>query len=114
VQINVGKKKLFHHLGQGGYKMVMQTWQKREDDLIAKEIIPTTFDWPLRAMKIFYTHGHTLSMEDGLFISTYSLVQEYNRLKEALHRKWQGSFKHVKEKDELTYALGNMEHHICV
>ena len=43
---NTSKKKHFHHLGQGGYSTVIPKWQKLEDNLTARGIIPATFDWP--------------------------------------------------------------------
>jgi hypothetical protein len=53
-----------------------------------------------------------LKEEDGTFVSTDSLLQAYDRLQEALQRKRQGAFKpdRERERDELTYALGNKEH----
>ena len=43
---NASKKKHFHHLGQGGYSTAIPKWQKMEDDLTARGIVPATFDWP--------------------------------------------------------------------
>ena len=41
---NASKKKHFHYLGQGGYASAIPKWQKMEDDLIARGIIPATFN----------------------------------------------------------------------
>ena len=49
-------------------------------------------------------------MEDGLFVTSDSLITESNRFEAALQAKQQGTFKPDREKDELTYALGNPEH----
>ena len=38
------KKKHFHHLGQGGYASTISKRQKMENDLIARGIIPVTFN----------------------------------------------------------------------
>ena len=54
---NASKKKHFHHLGQGGYASVTPKWQKMEDDLVARGIVPATFNWSLRAKQYFYAHG---------------------------------------------------------
>jgi hypothetical protein len=35
-----------------------------EEDLIARGIVPTTFNQPLRAKYFLYAHGGTLNMED--------------------------------------------------
>ena len=67
---NASKKKHFHHLGQGGYKAAIPKWQKMEEDLIARGILPATFNWPLRARYYFYAHGGTLNMEDGSFVTS--------------------------------------------
>ena len=42
---NVSKKKHFHHLGQGGYLSAIPNWQKMEDNLITRRIVPVTFNW---------------------------------------------------------------------
>jgi hypothetical protein len=39
-------------------------WQKMEEDLTARVIIPATFNWPLQAKYFFYAHGGTLNMYD--------------------------------------------------
>lgn len=49
--------------------MAMPKWQRMEDDLIARGIVPTTLNWPLRATNFFYAHGSTLNREDGSFIT---------------------------------------------
>ena len=41
---NASKKKHFHHLGQGGYASAIPKWQKMEDDLVARGIVPATFN----------------------------------------------------------------------
>ena len=41
---NASKKIHFHHLGQGGYSTAIPKWQKMEDDLVARGIVPATFD----------------------------------------------------------------------
>ena len=41
---NTSKKKHFHHLGQGGCSSAILKWQKMEDGLIARGIVPATFN----------------------------------------------------------------------
>ena len=41
---NASKKKHFHHLGQGGYSTAILKRQKMEADLIARGIVPATFN----------------------------------------------------------------------
>ena len=40
------QKKYFHRLGPGGYKKAMIKWQRMEDEIIAKGIVPATLEWP--------------------------------------------------------------------
>ena len=107
---NASKKKQFHHLVQGGYKAAIPKWQKMEEDLIARGIIPATFNWPLRAKYFFYAHGGTLDMEDGSFVTSDAIREAATKLDDALKVVLEGSFKPDREKDELTYALGTPDH----
>ncbi|RLM69599.1 hypothetical protein C2845_PM17G09610 [Panicum miliaceum] len=84
--------------------------QKMEEDLIAKGIVPVTFNWPLRAMYFFYAHGGTLDPEDGSFVTTDRLREAAARLETALQAVQSGTLKPNREKDELTYILGTPEH----
>ena len=106
---NASKKKHFHHLGQGGYASAIPKWQKMEDDLVARGIVPATFNWPLRAKHYFYAHGGSLNMEDGSFVTSDAIREAADRLDVALKTVSEGSFKSDREKDELTYALGTPE-----
>ena len=107
---NASKKKHFHHLGQEGYSAVIPKWKKMEDDLIARGIVPATFNWSMRAKYYFYAHGGTLNMEDGSFVTSDAIREVADRLDGALKPVSEGSFKPDREKDELTYALGTPEH----
>jgi hypothetical protein len=103
---NASKKKHFHHLGQGGYASAIPKWQKMEDDLVARGIVPVTFNWPLRAKHYFYAHVGSLNMEDGSFVTSDAIREAADRLEVALKAVFEGSFKSDREKDKLTYALG--------
>jgi hypothetical protein len=107
---NASKKKHFDHLGQGGYKAAIPNWQKMEKDLIARGIIPATFNWPMRAKYFFYDGGGTLNMKDGSFVTSDAIREAANKLDDALKAVSEGSFKPDREKDELTYTLGIPEH----
>ena len=51
-------KKIYHHtMGQAGYKGSLPKWEKIENDLIAKDIIPETFYWDSRTRNWFFGHG---------------------------------------------------------
>ena len=43
---NARKRKEFHHLGPRGYKMAMPKWDRMEQELMARGIVPATQDWP--------------------------------------------------------------------
>ena len=94
--------------------MVIPKWQKMEDDLTTRGIIPATFDWPQRAKYFFYALGGSLNPEDVSFVTSDAIREAANRLDEALKAMSEGSFKLDREKDELTYALGTLEHTGCV
>jgi len=81
-----------------------------EDDLIARGIVLATFNWPLQAKYYFYAHGGSLDMEDGSFVTSDVIREAADRLDVALKAVSEGSFKPDREKDELMYALGTLEH----
>ena len=97
---NASKKKHFHHLGQGGYKAAIPEWQKMEEDLIARGIVPATFNWPMRAKYFFYAHRGTLNMKDGSFVTSDAIKEAANKLDDALRAVSEGSFKPNREKDD--------------
>ena len=90
---NAAQKTHFHNLGQGGYAKAIPKWQKREEELIAKGIVPATLDWPARAKHYFYAHGGSLNMEDGSFVTSDRLREAANRLEEAVKAVAAGTFK---------------------
>ena len=89
---------------------MISKWQKMEDDLIARGIIPATFNWPMRAKYFFYAHGGTLNMEYGSFVTSDAIREAADMLNVALKAMSEGSFKPDREKYELTYAFGTPEH----
>ena len=94
-----------------GYKAAILKWQKMEEDLIARGIVPATFNWLMRAKYFFYAHGGTLNMKDGLFVTSDTIREAANKLDDALKAVSEGSFKPDREKEELTYALGTPRTH---
>jgi len=64
-----------------------------EQDLIARGIVPATFNRPIRAKYFFYAHGGTLNIEDGSFVTSDAIRQAANRLDVALKAVSEGSFK---------------------
>ena len=53
--------------------MAISKWQKMEDDLIARGIVPATFNWPQQAKYFFYAHGGSLNPEDGSFVTSEAI-----------------------------------------
>ena len=49
-------------------------------------------------------------MKDGSFVTSDAIREVANKLDDALKAVLEGSFKPVREKDELTYALGIPKH----
>ena len=81
-----------------------------EEDLMAKRIVPATFNWPLRVKHFFYAHGGSLNPEDGSFVIADRLRDTAEQLETALQAIEQGTLKPNREKDELTFAPGTPEH----
>lgn len=109
-KMNASKKKNFHRLGPGGYKVAIPKWEKMENNLIVKGIVPQTLSWPKRARYYFYAHGGTLDPDTGMFVTSDVLREAAQRLEDAMRRTEEGTFQPNRENDELTYALGNAEH----
>jgi len=85
-----------------------------EEDLIARGTIPATLNWPLQPKYFFYTHGGTLNMEDGPFVTSDKIREAADSLNTGLKAIVNGTLKPNREKDKLTYALGTLEHTRCV
>ena len=62
---NAREKKYHHKLGPGGYKTAETKWEKNEDDLRAKGLIPETENWPKRSRNWWLAHGGVLDPETG-------------------------------------------------
>ena len=107
---NAAQKKYYHRLGSGGYKKALPKWQKMEEALAAKGIVPATADWPERSKHWYYGHGGTLNAVDGSLIFGEDIRHAAHCLVDALEASSQGRFQPNREKDELTMALENPEH----
>jgi hypothetical protein len=81
-----------------------------EEDLIARGIVPLTFNWLLRAKSYFYAHRGTLNMEDGSFVTSDWIREATDKLEMAFVAIAKGTLKPDREKDELTSTLGTPEH----
>ena len=78
-KINASKKTNFHKLGPGGYKVAIPKWEKMENNLIVKGIVPQTLSWPKRARYYFYAHGGTLDPDTGMFVTSDVLREAAQR-----------------------------------
>ena len=67
-------------------------------------------NWPERSRTWFYGHGGSLDplTRDCIYGPKIQLAAQ--RLQEAIQAAAEGIFKPDRERDELTYALGNPEH----
>ena len=109
-QINASKKEYHHRLGPGGYKLKEEKWHKMEEDLVAKGIIPVTYDWPKRCKRWLYAQGGRVEEEQGHIECNDKIRQPAEKLVHAIDLSSQGLFHPDREKDELSLALGNPEH----
>ena len=64
---NAVKRKYHHKLGTGGYVTAMPKWDKIEEALLAKGIIPEPIrdEWEQRARIFFLGHGSEYDNETG-------------------------------------------------
>jgi hypothetical protein len=96
------KKKEFHKVGSGDYKVSMPKCDKMEHDCIAHGLISATIDWPERVRTYFYAHGGTINPEDGTLVPS-------DQIREIVG----GTFVSDRERDELSAAIGTKEHGGC-
>jgi len=110
-KLNAAKKQYHHVTGSGGYKVARPTWDKAENDLLAKGIQPATLNWPERARTWFFGHGGTLDPETGKCVYTKEQLETpITKIQEAIKDVQEGRFHPDREKDVLSRALGNPEH----
>ena len=112
---NAAKKKYHHRLGTGGYVTAMPKWEKKEEALIAKGIIPEPIrdEWEQRARNFFLAHGSDCNDEtgdlvvcsDGIKVPRETWLKVVKEIKEGKTK-----FRPDREKDLLTKVLGNDEH----
>ena len=81
-----------------------------EADLLAKGITPESLEWRERAKNWFFAHGGTLDQETGKCVYGARLQEAAQRLFYAQRATTSGAFRPNREKDELTYAIGTIEH----
>ena len=62
-KINAAKKLYHHRTGSGGYYKARPSWDKAEQDLLAKGVQPATLHWPDRSRTWFFGVGGTLDPE---------------------------------------------------
>ncbi|KAI5022212.1 hypothetical protein ZWY2020_058942 [Hordeum vulgare] len=65
-KINADKKK-YHHKSGGGYETAIPKWDKKEQDLLDKGIVPEPLrdEWELRARNWFLAHGGSYDEKKG-------------------------------------------------
>ena len=60
-------------MGSGGYAANKAKWEKMEDDLMAKNIILETADWPERTKTWYFGVGGSLDPETGKIVASAKL-----------------------------------------
>ena len=103
-------KQYNHRLGSGGYLAAIPKWKKMEKDLLARGIIPATYEWPDRSKNWYYAHGGSLHPEDGSLIFNQIIREKALQILKNIEDVKSGKLKVDRENDELTLALGNPEH----
>ena len=111
---NASKKVYHHRLGTGGYRSAIPNWLACEDRLMAKGIRPQTYDWPERSKFWLFAHGASLDEETGLIVADGKFKKTVEtivpKLVKAIDEVRRGVFKPDRADDELSRALGNVEH----
>ena len=99
-----------HRLGTGGYRKKIPEWDRREEELVRRDVLPETNNMSQRSRNYVLARGAAIS-DDGTLTFRNDLVQEVTqKITDAHAQSSQGSFQARRENDELTIALGNKEH----
>ena len=106
---NAAKKKYHHTMGSGGYRVAVPKFDKLEEDLRLKGIIPGTHDFPKRSRNWLLGHGATFDAEGNLIMSE-KIKAPFAALEKVFKEVKAGEFRPDRDNDELTLALGNPEH----
>ena len=110
---NAAEKKYHHKLGTGGYATAMPKWDKIEEALLAKGIIPEPIrdEWEQRARNFFLAHGSEYDNETGDLVCNEGIrVPRETWLKVVKEiKEGKTKFRADREKDLLTKVLGNPE-----
>ena len=84
-KLNAAKKQYHHVTGSGGYSKARPTWDKAEQDLLAKGVQPATLHWPDRSRTWFFGVGGTLDPDTGKCVWTKAqLAIPVKKLQEAI------------------------------
>jgi len=97
-------------MGSGGYPTTIPKWEKSKQELIDRGLVPEYVDWPERAKHWFFTHGGSLALETGKVVYGERIQAVVERFHEARSIAQSGQWQPNRDKDELTYTLGNPEH----
>ena len=81
-----------------------------EQEILAKGIQPQSMDWPERAKYWFFGHGGSLDPDTGAIIFGPQITAAAQRFYRAREIARSGSWQPRRDRDELTFALGNPEH----
>jgi hypothetical protein len=109
-QENARRKTYHHTMGSGGYQTAVPKWEKAEKELIDRGLVPESLEWPERAKHWFFAHGGSLDLETGKVVYGERIQAVAERFHQARSIAESGEWQPNRDKDELTFALGNPEH----
>ena len=72
--------------------------------------MPESLEWPERAKHWFFAHGGSLDLETGKDVYGERIQAVAERFHQARSIAQSGEWQPNRDKDELTFALGNLEH----
>ncbi|KAI5005413.1 hypothetical protein ZWY2020_032656 [Hordeum vulgare] len=104
-KINADKKKYHHKLGPEGYETAIPKWDKKEQDLLDKGIVPEPLrdEWELRARNWFLAHGGSYDEEIGDLICSDGLRIPRENCRERAKKQQQD-----KENDKFNQLLARI------
>jgi len=97
-------------MGSGGYPTTILKWEKTEQELIDRGLVPESVDWPERAKHCFFAHRGSLDPKTGKVVYGERIQAVAERFHQACSIAQSGQWQPNRDKDKLTYALGNPEH----
>jgi hypothetical protein len=97
-------------MGSGGYPTAIPKWKKAKQELIDRRLVPESLDCSESAKHWVFAHEGRLDLETIKVMYGKCIQAVSKRFRQARSIAQNGEWQPNRDKDELTYALGNPEH----